>query len=70
MSVDQSSKGNKIVKATYTLSFQCYKLAFLVAENAAFIGDVVILGIGLLPAFLASPEADLELIDRSIIRSI
>ena len=70
MSVDQSSKGNKIVKANYTLSFQCYKLAFLVAENAAFIGDVVILDIGLLPEFLASPEADLELIDRSIIRTI
>src|SRR6186713_863832 len=70
MSVDQSSKGNKIVKANYTLSFQCYKLAFLVAENATFIGDVVILDIGLLPEFLSSPEADLELIDRSIIRSI
>src|SRR6188768_3386447 len=70
MSVDQSSKGNKIVKANYTLSFQCYKLAFLVAENALFIGDVVILDIGLLLEFLASPEADLELIDRSIIRSI
>ena len=70
MSVDLSSKGNKIVKANYTLSFQCYKLAFLVTENAAFIGDVVILDIGLLPEFLASPEADLELIDKSIIRSI
>src|SRR6186713_718425 len=70
MSVDQTSKGNKIVKANYTLSFQCYKLAFLVAENAAFIGDVVILDIGLLPEFLASPEADLELIDKSIIRSM
>jgi NAD(P)H-hydrate epimerase len=31
---------------------------------------IVILDIGLLPEFLASPEADLELIDRSIIRSI
>ena len=70
MSVDQSSKGNKIVKAHYTLSFQCYKLAFLVAENAAFIGDVVILDIGLLPEFLNSFEAELELIDRLIIRSI
>jgi len=70
MSVDQSSKGNKIVKANYTLSFQCYKLAFLVAENATFIGDVVILDIGLLPGFLTSFEAELELIDRSIIRSI
>ena len=70
MSVDQSSKGNKIVKANYTLSFQCYKLAFLVAENAAFIGDVVILDIGLLPEFLTSLDAELELVDRSIIRSI
>ena len=70
MSVDQSSKGNKIVKANYTLSFQCYKLAFLVAENAAFIGDVVILDIGLLTEFLGSMENNLELIDKSIIRSI
>lgn len=70
MSVDQSSKGNKIVKANYTLSFQCYKLAFLVAENAAFIGDVVILDIGLLSEFHASLETDLKLIDRSFIRSI
>jgi NAD(P)H-hydrate epimerase len=70
MSVDQSSNGNKIVKANYTLSLQCYKLAFLVAENATFIGDVVILDIGLLPEFLSSLDTDLELIDRPIIRSI
>jgi len=70
MSVDQSSKGNKIVKANYTLSFQCYKLAFLVTENAAFIGEVVILDIGLLPEFLASLESNFELIDKHIIRSI
>jgi hydroxyethylthiazole kinase-like uncharacterized protein yjeF len=70
MSVDLSSKGNKIIKANYTLSFQCYKLAFLVAENAAYIGEVVILDIGLLPEFLLSPDADLELIDKAIIRSI
>ena len=77
MSVDQSSKarlpdgqGNKIIKANYTLSFQCYKLAFLVAENATCIGEVVILDIGLLPEFLASLETNLELIDKPIIRSI
>jgi len=70
MSVDQSSKGNKMVKSNYTLGFQCYKLAFLVAENAAFIGDVVILDIGLLSDFLTSLEADLELIDKPIIRLI
>lgn len=70
MSVDQSSKGNKIVKANYTLSFQCYKLAFLVAENATFIGEVVILDIGLLPEFLSSLNTNFESIDRPIIRSI
>jgi len=70
MSVDQSSKGNKIIKANYTLSFQCYKPAFLVAENAAFIGEVVILDIGLLPEFLASLDTNLEVVDKSIIRSI
>jgi len=70
MSVDQSSKGNKIVKANYTLSFQCYKLAFLAAENAAFIGEVIILDIGLLPEFLTSLDTNFELTDRPIIRSI
>jgi len=70
MSVDQSSKGNKIIKANYTLSFQCYKPAFLVAENAAFIGEVVILDIGLMPEFLASLDTNFEVVDKSIIRSI
>lgn len=70
MSVDQSSKGNKIVKANYTLSFQCYKLAFLVAENAAFIGEVVILDIGLKQEFLSTPDTNFELVDKPIIRSI
>src|SRR4030095_7782254 len=70
LSVDLSSTGNKIVKANYTLSFHCYKLAFLVAENAAFIGEVIILDIGLLPEFFASLDTNLELIDKSIIRSI
>jgi hydroxyethylthiazole kinase-like uncharacterized protein yjeF len=70
MSVDQSSKGNTIVKANYTLSFQCYKPAFFVAENAVFIGEVIILDIGLMPEFLSAVKTNLELIDYSIIRSI
>jgi hydroxyethylthiazole kinase-like uncharacterized protein yjeF len=70
MSVDRSSKGNKIVRANYTLSFQCYKLAFLVPENAGFIGDVSILDIGLLSEFLLSVDSKYELIDMSMIRSI
>ena len=70
MSVDRSSKGNRIIKANHTLSFQCYKPALLVSENAAFIGEVIILDIGLLPGFLSSLESGFELIDNSVIRSI
>jgi NAD(P)H-hydrate epimerase len=70
MSVDHSSKGNTIIKANYTLSFQCYKPAFLAAENSAFIGEVVILDIGLPPEFLSSVKNNFELVDRSIINSI
>jgi NAD(P)H-hydrate epimerase len=70
MSVDQSSKGNTIIKANYTLSFQCYKPAFVVAENASFIGDVIILDIGLLPEYLSAIETNFELIDISMVRSI
>jgi NAD(P)H-hydrate epimerase len=70
MSVDRSSKGNTIIKANYTLSFQCYKPAFLVAENAQYLGEVVILDIGLLPEFLPRADANFELIDGAIIRSI
>jgi len=70
LSVDQSSKGNKIVKATYTLSFQCYKPALLMQENAEFIGEVYMLDIGLSPEYLQMAESDFVLIDEQIIRSI
>ncbi len=70
MSVDRSSKENTIIQADHTLSFQCYKPAFLVAENALFIGELNILNIGLLPEFLTNINSNFELIDGSVIRSI
>ncbi|HET9745414.1 MAG TPA: NAD(P)H-hydrate dehydratase [Chitinophagaceae bacterium] len=70
MAVDCSSKGNTIIKAAYTLSFQCYKQALLIAENAEFIGEVVILDIGLSAEYINQVETKLELIDDSIINSI
>lgn len=68
--VDRSSKGNVTVVAKHTLSFQCYKLAFLVPENAPVIGEVHILDIGLHPEFLTSVSTQFELLERSIVRSI
>ncbi len=47
MFTDKSSKGNVMIQATETLTFQTMKLCFLMAENAAFFGDVHILPIGL-----------------------
>lgn len=70
MFTDHSSKGNVVIKASHTLSFQCYKLAFLVAENSEFIGEVHILDIGLHPDYYKSVSSKYELTDKEIIHSI
>jgi ADP-dependent NAD(P)H-hydrate dehydratase / NAD(P)H-hydrate epimerase len=68
--VDHSSRGNIIIKATHTLSFQCYKTAFLVAENQDNIGELHILDIGLHNSFFQSVFTRFELVDDTIIHSI
>lgn len=68
--VDESSKGIKTVKANYTLSFQCYKMALLVPENSAAIGEVHILNIELHNDFYKKVEPKSEIIDKEIIQSI
>lgn len=70
MFTDHSSKGNVVIKAHHTLSFQCYKLAFLMAENSEFIGQVHILDIGLHPEYYKSVSTKYELTDKEIIHSI
>ena len=45
--IDKSSAGNTIIKASRTLTFQNQKLAFLMRENEGFVGNVVLLNIGL-----------------------
>lgn len=67
---DRSSGGQTIIKAEHTLSFQCYKKAFLVAENSEFIGDVHILDIGLHTGFYQSTSSTQETIDDTSIHSI
>lgn len=68
--VDHFSAGNTIIKANHTLSFQCYKPGLLVAENAAYIGEVHILDIGLHLDFYSSVHSPYELTDDTIIQSI
>ncbi len=73
--VDHSSKGAITVFADHTLSFQCYKPAFLFAENEKSIGEIHILDIGLREGFyqsipIAIGNSRFELVDDTIIHSI
>ena len=47
MYADKSSAGNPVVHARHTVSFQVYKMAFLVPENEALTGEVHLVDIGL-----------------------
>ena len=67
---DRSSIGNIVVEADHTLSFQCYKPAFLFAENEEWIGEIHILDIGLHHDFYKTVSSRYELLDDEIIYSI
>lgn len=67
---DVHSGRNAIIRARYTLSFQQQKLAFLLAENEAFCGEVVILDIGLSQEYYNNEPSVFELIDNNTIEEI
>ena len=67
---DYSSKANNVVGATYTLSFQNNKLAFLLPENEPYCGEVYLLDIGLHPAFEKEEEAAFEMTETGFIKKI
>lgn len=67
---DRSSKGTIAIKAKYSLSFQCYKPAFLFAENSDYTGEIHLLDIGLHPDYYRQLQVQLEIADLSLIRSI
>ncbi len=68
--IDHAAEGEKIIRADHTLSFQVFKLSFLLPENANFTGEVHILDIGLHPEFYNAAETSYELIDKKIISAI
>lgn len=59
---DRSSKGNTVINAAHTLTFQCMKLAFFLPENADFVGDVTVMDIGLHPDFYHNTDSAFELV--------
>lgn len=68
--IDASSINNTVIRAAYTLTFQCMKLALLMQENAPFIGEVIVLDIGLLSSYLDTASSPFEWVDNSLIKTI
>jgi len=69
MFIDKNSRGNAVIRATHTLSFQSLKLCFLVPENAEFFGTVEILDIGLREDFLQRLDTAYELVTKEQVQS-
>ncbi|MBR8537408.1 NAD(P)H-hydrate dehydratase [Carboxylicivirga sediminis] len=59
-----------IIMADYTISFQFPKLAFLLAENEAFVGEWVVEEIGLHPQIIKETSSDYCYSDRQLIRQL
>lgn len=66
---DKSSIHATVIKASHTLSFQCFKLAFAVPENEIYTGRVHILDIGLHLAYLQTISPTNLFITQPMIRS-
>ncbi len=69
MFADKSSKGNAVIHATFTLTFQVMKLAFLLSENAAYTGKVHIMDIGLHQQYYNDTATDFEITEPETIHS-
>jgi len=70
MYADKTSVNLLTIKANDTLSFQTYKMAFLLAENEAATGAVHILNIGLHKAFENKEPAQYNLTGQAFIKQI
>ncbi|PUZ21763.1 bifunctional ADP-dependent NAD(P)H-hydrate dehydratase/NAD(P)H-hydrate epimerase [Chitinophaga parva] len=70
LKADESSKDLLTVEARHTLSFEVYKLAFVLPENAARVGEVHILPIGLHRDYLTQTPTRYQVVDMEMIHRI
>lgn len=66
---DQSSSGT-IMQPDFTLTFQMPKLAFMMPENADYIGELIITDIGLSQDFIDQVETPYHFVDRSMVAAM
>ncbi|MEO5593167.1 MAG: NAD(P)H-hydrate dehydratase [Chitinophagaceae bacterium] len=67
---DNTSVGYPIIKALHTLSFQCLKMAFMMAENESYTGHVQVLDIGLLGNYPSGITYEALLVEEEIIKAM
>lgn len=63
-------KSQVTIKATVTLTFQTMKLAFLMQENAAFTGKVIVLDIGISKDFILNVATPYFLVEKEDVKKI
>lgn len=66
---DQSSQGNAIIQADYTITFQLPKLAFMFPENAPFVGQWKTVDIGLNTDFIRRSGSSYFFVDQKMVAS-
>lgn len=67
---DKSSRGNPVIRPAHTLTFQAYKLAFLLPENEDYTGELTVLDIGLHPDYDHATATTCELVTPATARSL
>ncbi len=70
MHARQSVDDKPCIRARFTLSFQCYKPALLLADNAPWFGERVLLDIGLLPDYLLTIQPAFEGVTATMARAL
>lgn len=70
MHADKDMGEAPVVQATLTLSFQCFKPAFMLPESGAAAGEIQILDIGLHPAYPSTLSAPDRVIDQDLVRAL
>ena len=63
-------RAGAVVQADYTVTFQMPKLAFLFPENDAFVGDWILLDIGLSEEFIRNAETKNFLVTKEVAASL
>ncbi|MCU0375815.1 MAG: NAD(P)H-hydrate dehydratase [Chitinophagaceae bacterium] len=68
--VDNLNRGNAVVQAHHTLSFEAPKLSFLLPEHEVFVGKWVVLPIGLHPGFMQLERSPWQYVDEAFARTL